>query len=171
MATYDQMIYETALKEGFSPATAKLVVAQARFESNDYNSNVFKKNNNLYGMKWAGQPLATKGTPAPSKEGDFYAKYNSPADSTKDLVGRLYKITRNGVSFDDLKNVKTPEEWASLQKKRGYYGDKESTYAAGLKSKLNKIDILETIKNNEGKVVTGFLLLVLGIYLYLSNKK
>ena len=43
-AQYDQIIYDTAIKEGFNPTAAKLIVAQARFESADYTSNVFQKN-------------------------------------------------------------------------------------------------------------------------------
>ena len=31
-AQYDQIIYDTAIKQGFSPTAAKFVVAQARFE-------------------------------------------------------------------------------------------------------------------------------------------
>jgi hypothetical protein len=41
-AQYDQIIYDTAIKEGFNPTAAKLIVAQARFESADYTSNVFQ---------------------------------------------------------------------------------------------------------------------------------
>jgi uncharacterized FlgJ-related protein len=64
----DQSIYNTAIEEGFSPTSAKLIVAQARLESSHYSSTVFKANNNMFGMKYVGQPLATKGTLAPSKE-------------------------------------------------------------------------------------------------------
>jgi len=62
---YDQLIYDAALKGGFNPTSAKLVVAQAKHETCNYTSNVFKKNNNLFGMKFVGQPLAKRGTPAP----------------------------------------------------------------------------------------------------------
>jgi hypothetical protein len=40
----DQLMYDTAIKQGFTPVAAKLVVAQARFESKDYTSDVFKTN-------------------------------------------------------------------------------------------------------------------------------
>ena len=56
-AEYDQLIYETAVKQGFNPLAAKLIVAQARFESADYTSNVFQKNLNTSGMKFISMSL------------------------------------------------------------------------------------------------------------------
>ena len=64
----DQQIYNIAITEGFTPTTAKLIVAQARLESGHYGSDVFKANNNMYGMKFVGQPLATRGSLAPVSE-------------------------------------------------------------------------------------------------------
>jgi hypothetical protein len=32
----DKAIYDTAIKQGFNPIAAKLIVGQARFESADY---------------------------------------------------------------------------------------------------------------------------------------
>lgn len=145
MVNYDQIIYDTAIKHGFTPTAAKLVVAQARFESSDYNSTVFKNNTNTSGMKFIGQPLAIRGTLAPYKERsdackrvtegqvggqgpnpctdrDHYAKFKSVADSSADKIGRLYEKTMRGVTPDQLKNAKDANEFADLLKKRGYYG-------------------------------------------------
>ena len=66
--TNDQLIYNTAIKAGFKPTAAKLIVAQARLESADYTSPVFRNNNATSGMKYIGQPLARRGTLAPYKE-------------------------------------------------------------------------------------------------------
>lgn len=145
MASFDQTIYDTAIKYGFSPTAAKLVVAQARFESSDYGSSVFQNNTNTSGMKFIGQPLAIRGTLAPYKErsaackrvtegqvggqgptpctnSDHYAKFKSVADSAADKIGRLYEKTMRGVTPDQLKNAKDANEFADLLKKRGYYG-------------------------------------------------
>jgi len=99
----DEQIYTAALKAGFTPSAAKLIVAQARHETGNYTSYQYRTNNNLFGMKFVNQPLATKGNKSP--EGDFYAKYPNVAASVQDLVNRNYKISRGGVSFDDLKKV------------------------------------------------------------------
>jgi len=196
MISNDQIIYDVAIKSGFTPIAAKLVVAQARFESADYTSNVFKNNLNTSGMKFIGQPLATKGTLAPlnersstcksgggCKNSDYYAKFSSVGDSAKDKIERLYNKTMGGVTPDQLKNVKDANEFAILLKKRGYYGfgkygtdqaEKEiKIYSGGLKAKLLKVNILEFIRQNPKKTATGIIIIVgiLGFYVYKLYRK
>lgn len=193
-AQYDQLIYDTAVKNGFSPTAAKLVVAQARYESSDYDSAVFLANNNTSGMKFVGQPLATRGTLAPFKErsagcqavskgqvggqgaspcrdSDHYAKFKSVADSAKDKIERNFNITRKGVTPEQLKNVQTPEEFARLLKVRGYYGGEESSYAGGLKAKLLRIQVVEFVSKNKNTVLLVVGLVILGGAYYLFKKR
>jgi hypothetical protein len=157
MANYDQDIFDMAISEGFNPRVAKYIVAQARLESSDYGSPVFEKNNNMYGMKFVKQPLATRGTLAPPsersktcidtnvcKDSDHYAKYKTPIDSPRDVIQRLYKKERKGVGFAQLNSSKTPDEFASLLKQRDYYGGTPQHYASMLKAKLLKMNIVET---------------------------
>lgn len=206
MGNYDQEIYNVAILEGFNPTVAKLIVAQARFESANYGSNVFKCNNNMYGMKYIGQPLAQRGTLAPAaevsigctptgsgcqrfgtgncKDRDFYAKYNSPADSAKDVITRLYKITKNGVGFNELNKATDATSFATLLKKRSYYGfgtygssvaDSEiKNYAAGLRSRLlvvNVLDFYETNKTAVNLTVIGLVLIGISGYFYYLSKR
>lgn len=191
-AQYDQLIYNTAIKQGFSPTAAKFVVAQARFESADYTSNVFKANNNTSGMKYIGQPLATRGTLAPidersatckaggvCRDSDHYAKFRNVQDSANDKIVRLYSITKGGVTPNQLKNAKTAEEFASLLKKRSYYGrggfgteqgNKEQVqYANGLKAKLLRIQVVEFVNKNKNALLLGAGLIILAYYVY-KNK-
>jgi hypothetical protein len=188
-AQYDQIIYNTAIKEGFTPTAAKLVVAQARFESADYTSNVFQKNLNTSGMKYIGQPLATRGTPAPKNEqrcnggcnSDYYAKFKSVQDSASDKVGRLYNKTMGGVTPEQLKNVKDADEFAELLKKRSYYGfgkygteqgnKEQKSYAVNMKSKLIKINVVEFVSKNKNTLLIGLGLLAIAgsFYLYKKN--
>jgi uncharacterized FlgJ-related protein len=183
-AKYDQLIYNTAIKQGFKPVAAKLIVAQARFESADYTSNVFKANNNTSGMKFIGQPLATRGSLAPKNErsktcqaggacinSDHYAKFANVQDSATDKIVRLYSITKGGVSPEQLKNVKGADEFASLLKKRGYYGDKESIYASGLKAKLLRIQVVEFVTKNKNTLLLGAGLILLASAYYVYNNK
>lgn len=193
---YDQLIYNAAIKAGFKDPAAKLVVAQARFESADYGSNVFKQNNNTSGIKFVGQPNAIRGTLAPINErsascraggscsnGDYYAKFNSVADAVADKVNRIYNKTMSGITPDQLKNAKDAEEFAALLKKRNYFGfqpystdagKKEAqVYAAGLRSKLLRMNIVEFVGKN--KALVGFVLIAgvaISLYFYyLSQKK
>lgn len=178
MADYDQIIYDVAIQNGFTPTAAKLVVAQARFESADYTSNVFKNNLNTSGMKYIGQALATRGTLAPLSErsttcknggvcvnSDYYAKFQSVADSAKDKIERNYNKTLGGVTPQQLKNAQSADEFAALLKKRNYYGAPQSQYATGLKAKLLKVNILQFVKKNP-KTSAGIGLLVGGLIVY-----
>jgi flagellum-specific peptidoglycan hydrolase FlgJ len=180
----DQTIYDVAIRNGFSPATSKLIVAQARLESANYSSNVFKQNNNLFGMKYVGQPLATKGTPAPQSERsstdkitNYYAKYNTPEDSVRDVVERLYSKTIGGVTQMQLQNAMTPEDFAEYLKKRGYFGVSASQYAKGLKSRLlsvriNEIvsDIKNTAMNNKDIIEVAIVMVILASAYLLLNR-
>jgi hypothetical protein len=196
----DQEIYNIAIQEGFSPIASKLIVAQARFESANYGSNVFKNNNNMYGMKFIGQdkqPLATRGTLAPPNERsdscrsggtcvdrDFYAKYNTPTDSAKDVLQRLYKKTRNGIGFNELRDVKDAQEFANKLKTRNYFGfhnintpegQKEANgYALGLNARLLLVNVIEFYQSNKKKInytLMGVLLLGVTTLSYLYYKK
>jgi hypothetical protein len=193
MANYDQIIYDTAIKQGFSPTAAKLIVGQARFESANYTSAVFKANNNTSGMKFIGQPLATRGSLAPKSErsatcrsggtcvnSDHYAKFASVKDSATDKIVRLYSKTMGGVTPEQLKNAKTPEEFARLLKKRRYYGpsaygtpaaEKEiREYAGGIKILMLRAQIVEFVGKNKNGLLIGILLIAGAIYLYKKNK-
>ena len=177
---YDQLIYDIAIKNGFNPSSAKFIAAQARLESSDYNSNVFKNNNNMFGMKYVKQPLAVRGTQVPVNErqsGDvdynYYAKYRTPEDSVKDLIERLYNKTINGVSPSQLRDSATIDEYAKNLKQRSYYGGTAEKYAAGLKAKMIKINIKEIVnqvtqgaEEYKGSILFGVFVVVIIVALY-----
>jgi len=195
----DQDIYNMAITEGFSPISAKLIVAQARLESSDYGSNVFQNNNNMFGMKYIGasQPLASRGTLAPMNERssscqsggtcvdkDHYAKYKTPSDSAKDVITRLYKKERNGIGFEQLRNVADADEYATKLKTRNYFGFHDintsegkaeaNNYALMLKAKLIKINIVEfynTHKKTINYSVIGLTLIGISIISYWYYRK
>lgn len=141
----DTTIFQTAKKNGFSDAVAKNLVAQARYESNDYKSNVFKNNVNLFGYKYVGQALATKGTLAPQSEWSnpttpqYYAKYASVADSATEVIKWLYRRENEG-KFK-VSDLTTAQAYADALKKGGYYGQTSYEYAIGLLAKYKNIVI------------------------------
>lgn len=73
-----------------------------------------------------------KGTPRPSNEGGYYAKFGSDAEYAQATYNKIFKNYP-----DSIKTVSTPEEFAHLLKEQGYYASDESSYAAGLKAHLN----------------------------------
>jgi hypothetical protein len=85
-----------------------------------------------------------------------------------------------GVTPEQLKNAKTPEEFARLLKKRRYYGpsaygtpaaEKEiSNYARGIKVLMLRAKIVEFVGKNKKGLGLGILLLGLAIYLYKKKK-
>jgi hypothetical protein len=102
---------------------------------------------------------------------DHYAKFASVTDSAKDKIVRLYSITKGGVTPQQLKNAKDADEFASLLKKRRYYDDKESIYAAGLKAKLLRIQVVEFVTKNKNTLLLGAgLLLIASAYYVYKNK-
>jgi len=161
----DQLIYNTAIQQGFNPMAAKLIAAQARFESADYSSNVFKLNNNTSGIKFIGQPNAVRGTLSP--EGDYYAHFDTIQDSVNDKIVRIYNITMRGVTPKQLKDSTDATEFANLLKQRGYYTSPASEYASGLRAKLLKINVLEFLQVNYGFII----LISVGLYFYIKNLK
>jgi hypothetical protein len=81
-----------------------------------------------------------------------------------------------GVTPQQLKNSQTPEEFARLLKKRGYYGpaaygttaaEKEiANYAAGVKLLMKRAQIVEFVDNNKGNILVGVIILAISIFLY-----
>jgi len=212
MTAYDQIVYDLARQEGFTDIVAKMMAAQSRLETSlngvDYNTNNFKCNNNMFGMKYAGQPLATKGTLAPSSEissncspsgndcnrkgvgncknGDFYARYNSPEDSAKDAIQRLFKITINGIKPEEINQATDSTSYATVLKKRDYYGFKHygeagaqqeiDGYAGAIRARLRRVSVTEWVadvyKNNKTNfAIVGGVLIGLTAYMYILYKK
>ena len=189
--TIEQEIYNVAIENGFTPVSAKFVVAQAKLESSNFGSNVFKNNNNMFGMKYVGQSLASRGTLAPSSErrcggncdSDYYAKYKTPSDSAKDAIQRLYSKTMYGVTPQQLKDSTTAEEFALNLKKRHYYGfqvdpskwgAEVANYAKNLIYRLKSVTVSEVFqkaKENKGKIlILGLGLIAISSYLYFKKK-
>ena len=175
-AEIDQLIYNTAIQQGFNPTAAKLIVAQARFESADYTSNVFKANNNTSGIKFISQANAVQGTLSP--EGNYYAKFNTVQDAINDKIIRLYNINMRGITSQQLKDSTSSDDFARLLKQRGYYGNAAygtseaeadiSNYARGMKAKLLKINVVGFLKKNKTVInyaIIGGIVLALTTYI------
>lgn len=80
---YKTYLYSRLIMAGFHPDTAKILIAQAAFETGNFASRIFKENNNLFGMKL---PRVRQTTATGEKYG--HAKFSSLEDSIQDM--RLY---------------------------------------------------------------------------------
>ena len=168
----DKQIYDQGIKRGLSPTVANLLAAQARLESADYTSNVFKQNTNAFGYKFVGQAGATKGTVAPRNEWPnantpgYYAKYKSIADSANEVINWLFRRQQEGKFL--VNSLTTAGKYAAGLKAGNYYGDSASNYANGLTAKLKKIN---TLTNSSGANMAGALPIILLIGLALAAFK
>jgi len=94
------------------------IVAQAKHETNNFTSNVYLKDHNMFGMKWingARGQIATKGLKSPDGPDDYYAHFESDSAGVIDLL-KLFEAKKFPVSVED------GNEFASELKKRGYFG-------------------------------------------------
>jgi hypothetical protein len=160
--TPQQIIYNQCRADGLPDQLAKLVVAQASFETASngipFNSNVFRTCNNCFGYKWVGQKTAA-GACLQSPEGDYYARYNSIAESAHELTQWIRRRQKEGKFPADLSSIHTPEDYAYYLKQGGFYGVSVAHYANGLAHWLGPVlNLSLTYRPSEG---IGFLLLTL----------
>lgn len=127
----EREIWQALKGEGLPDNVCNLVTAQSKHESGNYTSRVFLKNNNCFGYKFVGQRWATQGLKSP--EGDFYAHYDSPADSAREIARWIKRRQNSGLFPRDLDTITGPEEYAHLLKACGYFGDSVENYTKGLK--------------------------------------
>jgi len=160
---YQQIIYDALIGQNIPPLLAKIVTAQSQFESGNYQSNVFKTDNNAFGYKYVGQKIATRGLPSPASEGDHYAHYNSVQDSAIELANWLKRRHKEG-KLPALEAITTPAQYSKLIKAANYYGASENTYTKGITKIFNSLKI--------GPVVTGLtgLIIIAAIFFFIKRK-
>jgi len=162
--SFDDQIYNKAVSMGIKPVQAKLITAQARAETGNYKSKVFKTLNNAFGYKFVGQkkwPIG-KGSAAPGTNGDLgnYANYANIENSTGELVDWLKR--REKQNKFKISNLSTPQEYAAALKNNGYYGASLEQYTNLLLATLPKV-VITTV------ALLPILLLIGGFFL-LKNK-
>lgn len=144
----DTTIYNQAKSMGIADTQAKLIVAQARYETNNYKSPVFNKYNNAFGYKWVGQKKWATGQGGAASshdaqgnpDGGSYAAYPSVAYSTGEIVDWLKR--RQAEKKFVIANLTTPQQYATALKSAGYYGQTASEYGNGLMNTLKNVAII-----------------------------
>jgi len=136
----DKRIFNQAKALGMSDAVALNIVAQARLESDDYTSNVYRSNTNAFGYKFVGQRNATQGTPVPGSERTtgpkFYARYKTLEDSTTEMVQWLLRRIKEG-QFS-MNELLTSNSYAAAIRRPPfqYYGDTLANYQRNMNAKV-----------------------------------
>jgi Mannosyl-glycoprotein endo-beta-N-acetylglucosaminidase len=101
---------------------ADLIFSQWAHETGDFTNRGSTQLNNLAGIN------------VPGGKGQDYRKF----DSLEEFGNYYTYLMRKSGPYSSARNAKTPEQFAAALKAGGYYGDSESNYAAGLRSKESK---------------------------------
>lgn len=156
---YQQIVYNAARAAGLNDVQAKIITAQAQHESGNFKSNVFKTDNNLFGMKMPSK-RSKQFIERPSKivmraEGATpYAHYSSIQNSVKDLI--LGWHAYNKTNWD---KIKTPADYATYLKAKGYYGAPYNEYLRALTIFLSKLDWVKvTAVSTTGLAIVALLI-------------
>jgi len=108
------------------------IIAQAKLESGNFTSRVFKTDKNYFGMKLpVKRPTVAAGPGLMSPEGNNYAHYNSESDSVTDLLLWM-EYTKFPTSVNDS------QEYTRELKSRNYFGVSETVYIKNINYWLNK---------------------------------
>jgi hypothetical protein len=107
------------------------MVAQAKLETGNFRSRVFRENKNYFGMKMPKvRPTKAIGDGLLSPEGNYYANFRSEADSIADLL-LWFDYTKFPTSVTDS------SQYVSELKRRGYFGSSETAYLKNINFWLN----------------------------------
>lgn len=160
----EQIIFSTAIKDGMPQTLAKLLVAQSKVETNNYQHRFFTIGLNAFGYsyvpgaKWQldrGGPLADNGVPI--------AQYSSIENSVHEIASWIKRRQAEGKFPANLNEITTPDEYATLLKNAGYYQADLSTYTGAL------LYWFENLPPLQAALIIGggtLILLVLGAILF-----
>lgn len=128
-AQIEQRIYKTLLTEGVDSISAKIITAQAAFESGFFKNELTLKHNNVFALLHnpyrQTYSFGGKGRAEHDKRSG-YAQFKSIEEATKDFVLFL-KYRKLGTKFANC------DIYAWLLKKKRYYGSPWEHYARGLR--------------------------------------
>lgn len=133
------LVYAIAFGDGMPDQLCKLIVAQAKHETDDFSSHAFEYNNNCFGYKYVKGAKWQMGPGITSTEHDPYAHYEDVAHSVHEICDWIKRRQHEGKFPADLRTITSPAQYAQLLKACGYYGDTLSDYTTGLNHFLNSL--------------------------------
>jgi len=129
-----------SVNRGLPDSLAKLLVDQSAHETNGWTSHFFTEGNACFGYscvpnsKWQSGCSTTN-----ADNGVRVGYYNSIEDSTQEVVDWIYRRVKDGKFPSDLTTITTPDQYATLLKNAGYYGDTKDNYLSGLNRWANNL--------------------------------
>lgn len=137
IAHIEHVIYHELLKEHVDSSMARILIAIAKHESNNFNSGLYQKNFNLFGMTYPPKrPTTAIGHTQFLDNGNVrrFCKFNSTASSVQDMV--LY-LKHRGYPL----NIRSPENMVRLMKSKRYFEASETLYLRAVKRHLSQLSI------------------------------
>lgn len=133
-----KIIFDTAVAAGVPKNKAPFIVAQSAFETSSWTSNVFRQDNNGFGMRMPSRRkspfIAGPGRRPPAAEGATpYAHYRTLSDSVKDLLHWFNYVGGNWNNFT------SPEQYATWLKSKGYFMGSLQTYSARVRDLVQQL--------------------------------
>lgn len=171
-----KMAYNTAnakqvlaalMAAGASPTVVPFLLAQVAHETGNFDSRVFRENNNASGIMFINNPTkqknATRGLMFPKNEIGktpiYYAKFASLKDWATDYLRIIGKAPQTASNLT---------QYATLLKNRGYYTAPLDLYAKALNvhyNNLKKAGLLNNITATGAKILPLLIGLVVGAWL------
>lgn len=132
----DALIYTFFRLFGYTKKNSAFIVSQAKFESGNYTSDLYKRSNNLFGMRPATKRKFSRKTNITNNYADYY-----------NIIQSCYDRYLYDKDFNFNKNLDTSLfTWNENLKDQGYYTANKIEYLAGLSSYLPTIEV--TIKKS-----------------------
>jgi hypothetical protein len=134
-----QRVLQALSAAGASPTVIPFLMAQVAHETGNFDSRVFRENNNASGIMFINKPNqknATRGRAFPRNEWPapnrplYYAHFLTLKDWAVDFLRIVGKTPQTATNLT---------QYATLLKNRGYYTAPLSAYAAALNSHYNKL--------------------------------
>ncbi len=114
---------------GYPASVARYLVAVSAHETDNWKSQVYKDNHNLFGMRL---PVIRNTTAIGDTDGDGYANYLRNSDSVKDIVYYL-RYYSYPLHYDDL------FEFVMIMKSHGYFEADANKYYEGVRARYQSI--------------------------------
>ena len=133
-------VVKVAMNKGIPLQLAKLMACQSAFETANFKSNAFRKNNNGFGYKYFKDSAYQLGKGITSTEKDPNAAYQTFDNSIEEVCAWIKRRQRDLKFPFDLTKIQTPEDYAHLLKACNYFGSEVEHYAKGLNKYLKQIE-------------------------------
>lgn len=152
------------MSDGMPAYLSDLIVAQTKHETGNYTSNAFTLLDNAIGYEY--YPGSDWQLPDPgfiADNGQPLARYATVQDSIHELTAWIKRRQRSYDFPQDLNDITSAGQYATLLKNAGYYGDNVTNYTNG---------ILRYFKANVGAVsLVGLFLVGIAVYLAMTWKR